>query len=264
MTPEAKTAIVTGAASGLGRAIVARLQSQGWRVAGIDRGGAVGDITSEVDVTDIEQIETAVEAIAATFGRVDGLAHCAGVFRNQLLPVHLIGDDTWTETIGTNLTGSFNVARATLPHLMASRGALVLISSTAADHSQPGGAAYAASKAGVRALVRSIALEYAGHGVRACSVSPGYMRTGMTAKVLARADILKSIEASVPLGRVSDPAEVANVAAFLLSDEASFLTGEDVTVDGGGGLMAYVGNSEVAGMWSRQERRAAAAGAETT
>lgn len=252
-------AVVSGAASGLGRAVVERLRFAGWKVAGLDLADAVGDITVDVDVTDAEQLAKAVDTVAVEFGGIDGLVHCAGVFPNGLQPVHLVDDAMWDRTIGVNLTGSFNIARATLPHLMQSKGALVLISSTAADHSQPGGSAYAASKAGVRALARSIALEYAIHGVRACSVSPGYMRTGMTEKVLSRPDILANIESSVPLGRVSDPREVANLIAFFLSDEAGFLTGEDITVDGGGGLMAYVGNTEVAAMWSKQERRAAKA-----
>lgn len=250
-----RRAVVTGTASGLGRALAVHLRAEGWRVAGLDRAGATGDLTYDVDVTDVAAVTAAVGTAAAELGGIDALASCAGVFPNTLAPVHMLDHDVWDLTLGVNLTGSFNVARAALPHLIESKGAIVLVSSTAAEHSQPGGAAYAASKAGVRALARSIALEYAPLGVRACSVSPGYMQTAMTAKVLSRDDIRAGVEASIPLGRVSNPAEVAEVIAFLLGTRASFLTGEDVTVDGGGGLMAYVAPGDVAGMWSRQERR---------
>ena len=248
-------ALVTGTASGLGRALVDRLHEDGWRVTGLDRSDATGDLTFDVDVTDVAAVDEAVASTAAEFGSIDGVAACAGVFLSALTPVHALDHDVWTTTLGVNLTGSFNVARATLPHLMESKGAIVLVASTAADHAGPGGAAYAASKAGVRALTRSIALEYGIHGVRACSVSPGYMQTGMTAKMLDRADIRAGVEARIPLGRVSDPAEVADVMTFLLGPGASFLTGEDVTVDGGGGLMAYTDRGENEGMWSRHERR---------
>ena len=251
----ARHAVVTGTASGLGRALVDRLHDEGWRVTGLDRAGATGDLTFDVDVTDVAAINQAVASAVAEFGGIDAVATCAGVFLNALVPVHALEHELWTTTLGVNLTGSFNVAQATLPHLMKSNGAIVLVSSTAAEHSQPGGAAYAASKAGVRSLARSIALEYAMHGVRACSVSPGYMQTGMTAKVLSLDDLRAGVEASIPLGRISDPAEVAEVISFLFGSGASFLTGEDVTVDGGGGLMGYVANGDVAGMWSRHERR---------
>ena len=247
-------ALVTGTASGLGRALAGHLRDAGWRVTGLDRANATGDLPFDVDVTDVAAVDSAVASAVAEFGAIDAVASCAGVFINSLSPVHAIDDETWATTIGVNLTGSFNVARATLPHLVESKGSIVMVASTAADHSQPGGSAYAASKAGVRALVRSIALEYAIHGVRACSVSPGYMQTGMTAKVLSREDILAEVKASLPLGRVSDPLEVAKTIAFLMGPDASFLTGEDVTVDGGGGLMAYVEPGHVASMWSRHER----------
>lgn len=257
-SPASRHAVVTGTASGLGQALTTRLREDGWRVAGLDRSGASGDLPFDVDVTDPAAVEAAVSAAAAEFGSIDAVANCAGVFVNSLAPVHALPDDVWASTLAVNLTGSFTVAKAALPHLMQSKGALLLVSSTAAEHSQPGGAAYAASKAGVRALARSIALEYGLHGVRACSVSPGYMRTGMTAKVLDRDDLRAGVEASLPLGRVSDPSEVAEIMSFLLGPGASFLTGEDVTVDGGGGLMAYVEPDHVTSMWSRFERRTAA------
>lgn len=248
-------ALVTGSGSGLGRALVTVLTENGWRVAGLDRAGATGDLTFDVDVTDRQAVAAAVSRTAEELGGIEALVTCAGVFPNASSPVHAIDDSAWDLTIGVNLTGSFVTSRAVLPHLIESKGTAVLVSSTAADHSQPGGAAYAASKAGVRALARSIALEYATHGVRACSVSPGYMETGMTAAMLSRDDILAEVTAGIPLGRVSDAGEVARTIAFLVGPDAQFLTGENITVDGGGGLMAYAGRNDVARMWSRLERQ---------
>ena len=247
--------LVTGAASGLGRALVGRLSDSGWRVAEFDIREAEGGRIRQVDVADAGQVQKAVDDVVTELGGLDAAVNCAGVFHNNLSPVHTIDDAAWALPLQVNLTGSFNLARAVLPQLMISRGVLVLVASTAADHPQPGGAAYAASKAGVRALARSVALEYGPRGVRACSVSPGYMRTAMTAKALSRDDIRTTIENSVPLGRTSDPAEVAAVIAFLVGSDAAYLTGSDITVDGGGGLMAYSSPDDIAGMWSRVQRR---------
>lgn len=252
-----RTAIVTGAASGLGRAVAATLRDDGWHVAGLDLVVPSDvEVPITVDVSDPDAISTAVTEAVDRLGRLDAVAHCAGVFRNTLAPVHELDDATWGSTINVNLNGSFHVARATLPHLVANRGSIVLVASTAARHPQPGGAAYAASKAGVRALAVSIALEYAPLGVRCCSVSPGYMETGMTEKVLSREAIRADIEASLPLGRVADPAEVADVVTFLLGHGARFLVGQDVTVDGGGALTAYASPKDVERMWERRSRKA--------
>lgn len=248
----ARAAIVTGSASGLGRALVDVLRGQGWRVAGLDLAETDADLSMHVDVTDPGAVTTAVERTVAELGGIDATVSCAGIYGQTLTPVHLMDDSAWVVPLAVNLTGSFHLSRATLPHLTKSSGTLVLVASTAAEHPQPGGAAYAASKAGVRSLARSIALEYARSGVRACSVSPGYLRTAMTERVLRHEQLRSAIEAATPIGRIGDPAEAADVIAFLVSDGARFLTGQDVVVDGGRSLTAYAGPSDVDEMWSHR------------
>lgn len=246
-----RVAVVTGSASGLGRALAGNLRSSGWTVAGLDISEPTDDDSLAVDVTDATAVADAVDHVAERHGRVDALAGCAGIFRNTLAPVHLMSPDDWRATIEVNLTGSFNAARAALPHLMATQGALVLVASVAAQQPQPGGSAYAASKAGVVALARAIALEYGPRGVRACSVSPGYMDTAMSAPLLQRDHLRRSIEAGIPVGRVAAPGEVANVIAFLLDAGAGYVSGQDVVVDGAASITSFVGPDDVPRLWRR-------------
>lgn len=256
--------LVTGSASGLGRATVGLLRAAGATVAGLDvtaaaaaGDGTDADVTVRADVTDTAATGAAVAEAAAALGGLDGVALCAGVFHNRLVPTHLLTDEQWDRTLGVNLTGAFHVLRAALPRLMAAGGgAVVAVASTAARVPQPGGTAYAAAKGGVAALSRAVALEYAPHGIRCNAVLPGYMATPMTARALAVPELRAGIERSIPQHRIADPAEVAAVVAFLLSGAASYLTGEEIVVDGGSALTAFTGDDDVDRMWERAGRHA--------
>lgn len=246
-------ALVSGAASGLGASVVERLCESGWTVAALDRrpGDCRADLVIEADVTDSGAVADAVERTVDAFGGLHAVAGCAGIFHNSLTPLHLLSDDDWSSHLDVNLTGSFHLTRAALPHLVAGRGALVLVASIAGEFPQPGGAAYAVSKAGVAALARAVALEYGPRGVRANSVSPGYMDTPMAAPLLSRSRLRAAVEHELPARRVAAPDEVAATVTFLLSPQAGYVNGEDLRVDGAGGLTAFASGDDVDRMWRR-------------
>lgn len=244
-----KFAVVTGAAGGLGAATAAALSARGWTVAGLDRVTPETAHAYEVDITDRAALSAAVADVLERYGRIDGVAHCAGIFRNPMAPLHLLDDTVWHDTIAVNLTGTYTVAKAVLPALMHSRGALTVVSSISATFTQPGGAAYAASKAGMIGLANAIAVEYGTQGVRCNAVLPGYMATGMAAPLLERPHLREQIEREIPLARVAAPAEVAEVVAFTLSSEASYLSGHSLVVDGAAHLTSMTTRRDNDRMW---------------
>jgi 3-oxoacyl-[acyl-carrier protein] reductase len=238
-----KTAMVTGANRGLGKAIALRLAAEGATVAVCARdvdsaGQVVAEIASTggqgiavpLDVTNTASCDAAVENIVKQSGRIDILVNNAGITRDSLLL--RMGEEAWDAIIDTNLNGVYRCSRAVLrPMLKGRSGCIVNISSVVGITGNPGQCNYAASKAGIIGFTKSLALELASRNVRVNAVAPGYMDTDMTQKLSdeQRTALLNRI----PLGKTGKPEDIAAAVAFLVSDDAAYITGQTLVVDGG-------------------------------
>jgi NAD(P)-dependent dehydrogenase (short-subunit alcohol dehydrogenase family) len=215
-------ALVTGAARGIGAAIAARLRDGGFEVVTLDRepGCDLRVDLREDDLPELDDVDACVSNAAIT---------------DTIAPAHRMTQEQWARDIEVNLTGAFRVVQACLPGMRERRhGRIVVISSGAARSGLPGQVAYAASKAGLLGMVRTIAAENAGRGITANAVLPGMVATE---KVLAMPpEVLERVKATLPSGRLVEPAEVAGLVAYLVSDEAGQVTGEEIAVAGGFGL----------------------------
>jgi 3-oxoacyl-[acyl-carrier protein] reductase len=234
--------IVTGAARGIGLALAKNLVEAGWPVAMMDLNeesleAGRSQLPAEADVrcyaanvADWDQVQSAVEAIQADYPTIHGLVNNAGITRDTLL-VRMSPED-WQAVLDVNLTGTFFLTRSVAPIMMRQRsGRIVSISSVIGLIGNAGQANYAASKAGIVAMTKSVAKELGGRGVTANAIAPGFIETDMTAELpdKVRADMLKSI----PLRRMGQVEDIAGAVRFFMSPDAAYITGQTLVVDGG-------------------------------
>jgi 3-oxoacyl-[acyl-carrier protein] reductase len=234
-----KVALVTGGARGIGGATAARFAAEGARVAVTDldfEGSEVDALQIRCDVTSREDVEAAVAQTVAELGGLDFLVTCAGITRDNL--IHKLSDEDWDSVLATHLRGTFLAVQAAQRHMVEQKaGKMVLISSTSALGNR-GQTNYAAAKAGIQGMARTLSIELGPFGINVNCVAPGFIVTRMTEAIAERTGVdFEQIKAAAseraPLGRVGQPEEIASVIAFLCSDDASFVSGQVIYVRGG-------------------------------
>jgi 3-oxoacyl-[acyl-carrier protein] reductase len=233
--PTGRSVLVTGGNRGIGRAIAEAFLAQGDRVAVTTRNGGapVGALDVRCDVTDPAAVEAAFLAVEAEHGPVEVLVANAGITADTL--VLRMSEEQWSSVIDTNLTGSFRLAkRAAKGMLRLKRGRIIFVSSVVGMLGSAGQVNYAASKAGLVGMARSLARELGSRSITANVVAPGFVETDMT-EVLSD-EQKAAIKAQVPLGRYAAPAEVADAVTWLAGDGAAYVTGAVIPVDGGLGM----------------------------
>ena len=237
-----KVAMLTGGASGIGRASCTRLAADGFTLAvcDLDPDGAAaaagpGGLGRAVDVADAAAVDAFVAEVTDRFGRIDVLVNNAGISGSpEATVLHSTPVAEWDRVFGVNVRGPYLCSRAVLPVMMAAgAGHVITIASVAGQVAFPGRSAYTASKGAALQLARSIAVDYAGHGIRSNAVCPGMAETAMTKWRLDVPELRAAIEARIPLGRVAQPDDVADLVALLASERLGYLTGSALVVDGG-------------------------------
>jgi 3-oxoacyl-[acyl-carrier protein] reductase len=243
---DGRVVLVTGAARGLGRAMAERFAAEratvliadadGERLDEMRDGLVAGDArevaAAVVDVTDADAVTAWIDTATERWGRVDVLVNNAGIIRDNR--IENISDADWRAVIDVNLTGAFNGVRAALSHMKRQRYGRILSFSSMSWRGNFGQANYVAAKAGIVGLTRGAALEGARYGVTVNAIAPGLIQTPMLASMDARAR--DKLTAKIPAGRTGEPSDIASAAAFLCSDEARYITGVVLDVDGGIGI----------------------------
>jgi 3-oxoacyl-[acyl-carrier protein] reductase len=237
---EGKTALIVGAARGIGKGIALRFAEEGASLVLADSEGDAGQASADelgvpfirTDISTLADAEAAVQLALDRHGRLDVVVQNAGIYPWQL--IENTSPEDWDRVMAVNLRGSFNAARAALAPMKAQRyGRMLFTSSITGPHvTSPGHGHYSATKAGINGFIRSAALEFSGYGITVNGVEPGNILTEAIQEQRGAA-FIKSMEDAIPLGRLGSPRDVANAFLFLASDDASYITGTTIVVDGG-------------------------------
>ena len=237
---EGKSAVVFGAARGIGRGVAERFVEEGARVivadteteAGEATASELGALFARCDISRLEEADRIADLAVSTYGQLDIVVQNAGIYPWQL--IERTTPEDWDTVLGINLRGAFNAARAAVRHMKTRRSGRILFTSsiTGPRVCNPGHGHYAASKAGINGFIRAAALEFSQYGITVNGVEPGNIMTEAI-QLHRGAEYIASMEASIPLGRLGTVHDVANAFLYLASDEAGYVTGTTIVVDGG-------------------------------